>query len=339
MKIWLAPLHGITYYNFRNCFIKHFQGIDYAITPFIAAQSKDKFNPKKFPDLFPENNKSLHIIPQLMGNKPDEIKETIVALHETFGYEQFNWNIGCPMNQIVRKKRGCGVMPLPNLVEEVVNEVCGKTSVRFSLKMRLGMHSQKEGLEILQRLAPYPIDFLCIHPRLGVQQYEGNVDLDVFETFEQATNHKIVYSGDINSVDFFMQLQKRFPKIENWMLGRGILQNPFLAEQIVGATLAVAHKKEEAESRMQNAESRKKKGELPSVLTDGDKCRFVDFYSEYSEILLVLKGEKIALGALKELWHYFAVFWKLEAAELKKILQLNDYQTFHKTTQKLMSNF
>ena len=177
--------------------------------------------------------------------------------------------------------------------------------------MRLGMHSSKEGLEILQRLLPYPIDFLCIHPRLGVQQYEGNVDLDIFETFVQTTHHTIVYSGDINDVDFFMYLQKRFPKIENWMLGRGILQNPFLGEQIKGTQMT----------------------QMSKICAD----LFINFYTEYSELLLTLKNEKIALGALKELWHYFAIFWKLETSELRKLLQINDYQTFNKTTQKLYS--
>ena len=309
MKLWLAPLHGITYYNFRNCFIKHFRGINNAIAPFIAAQPKNKFNPKKLPDLFPENNKNLPIIPQLMGNKPADIRETVVVLNETFGYEQCNWNIGCPMNQIVRKKRGCGIMPHADLIEEVVNEVCGKTAVRFSLKMRLGLHSAEEGLEILQRLTPYPIDFLCIHPRFGTQQYEGSVDLDIFEIFYKTTKHSIVYSGDINDVNFFMHLQKRFPKIENWMLGRGILQNPFLAEEIYFA-----------ESRRQKAES-----------------RFIDFYNDYSKILLELKNEKITLSSLKELWHYFAVFWKLTPEQLQQLLRINDYQTFHYKTIQIMN--
>ena len=322
-KLWLAPLHGITYYNFRNCFLKHFHGIDCAITPFVAARAKDKLNSQKIPDLFPEHNKMFPIIPQLMGNKPDEIKETAIVLNETFGYKHFNWNIGCPMNQIVRKKRGCGLMPFADLIEEVVNEVCGKTSIRFSLKMRLGLNSPKEGLEVLQRLTPYPIDFLCIHPRLGIQQYEGNVDLDAFEIFYQTTNHKIVYSGDINNVDFFAYLINRFPKIENWMLGRGILQNPFLAEEIVNF-----------------AESKKQK-EIPVTLSSKSTLttRFIDFYKEYSNTLVALKGEKIALGSLKELWHYFAFFWKLNSEELKKILHTTDYHTFDKKVQEIIFNF
>jgi len=274
----------------------------------MAAKPKEQLNPKKLRDLFPEHNTGLHIIPQIMGNKPVDIKDTVTVLHETFGYKQFNWNTGCPMNQIVRKKRGCGVMPFPDLIEETVNEVCGKTSLQFSLKMRLGLHSPKEGLEILQRLHPYPIDFLCIHPRLGTQQYDGAVDLDSFETFYQTTRHKIVYSGDINDVDFFMTLQKRFPKIEDWMLGRGILQNPFFVEALRDVQALRA-----------------------------TPVPFIDFNNENSEIPLTSFGEKNALSSLKELWHYFAVFWKLTSEELQNILRINDYQTFNKITHHLMN--
>jgi len=345
LKLWLAPLHGITYFNFRNCFIKHFQGFDCAIAPFIAAKSKVQFNPKKYPDLFPENNTMLPIIPQLMGNNPDEIVETINVLIETFGYEQFNWNIGCPMHQIVRKKRGCGVMPYPDLVEEVVYEVCSKTSARFSIKMRLGMHNSKEGLDILQRLAPYPIDFLCIHPRLGTQQYEGSVDLDSFELFYNTTRHKIVYSGDINDVEYFKYLQNRFPKIDNWMLGRGILQNPFLAEQVKGTQMTQITRIC-ADLFINNIDYQINKNCVyPSnlrhlrakrVLIHPQQHRFINFYNEYSELLLAIKNEKIALGALKELWHYFAVFWNLETDELRKLLQINDFKTFQETIIKTL---
>ena len=315
MKLWLAPLHGITYYNFRNCFIKHFQGIDCVIAPFIAAQPKAVLNPKKLRDLFPENNIGLHLIPQIMGNKPEDIKDTITALQETFGYQQFNWNIGCPMNPIVRKKRGCGVMPWPDLIEDTVNDVCGKTSARFSLKMRLGLHTPQEGLEVLQRIAPYPIDFLCIHPRLGTQQYEGAVDLEAFETFYQATHHKIVYSGDITDAGFFMKLQQRFPKIENWMLGRGALQNPFLAEQIQNNIV-----------------------EINNLTHHTEQQRFMNYHNEYSKILQTQFGEKIALSSLKEMWHYFAVFWKLNTEELKALLHINEYSLFDKKVRELMMN-
>jgi len=310
MKIWLAPMHGITNYNFRNCFTTYFSGIDGVIAPFIAAHTKDQCNLKKMPDLLPENNTILPIIPQLMGNKSNEIIDTILLLNETFGYTQFNWNIGCPVRQIVSKKRGCGIMPYPDLVEKIVNDVCEKTSMRLSIKMRMGLQSHTEGLEILQRLSHYPIDFLCIHPRLGIQQYKGKVNLDIFEILYKTTNHKIIYSGDICNLDFFAYLQKRFPEIDNWMLGRGLLQNPFLAE--IFSKYPVD---------MQNTET---------------NFRFISFYNEYSKLLLSLIGEKKSLGVLKELWHYFSVFWELNPYDLRKLLQINDYQLFFETTRKVM---
>jgi len=181
--------------------------------------------------------------------------------------------------------------------------------------MRLGLHALEEGWVIIQKLTPYPIDFLCIHPRLGIQHYEDSVNLDAFELMYQNIHHQMVYSGDINDVDFFEHLQKRFPKIDHWMLGRGILQNPFLAEQILNAAAGT-------------------KNALP---LQQQQQRFSDFYAEYSEILLALKSEKIALSALKELWHYFAVFWKLDAIQLRELLRVSDYQQFNNAVKIIFS--
>jgi tRNA-dihydrouridine synthase len=145
-----------------------------------------------------------------------------------------------------------------------------------------------------------------------MQQYEGTVDLDAFELFYQTTNHKIVYSGDITNIEFFTRLQQRFPKIEDWMLGRSILQNPFLAEQICGVR------------------------PVGALRATPLQQRFMDFYNEYSEILVASKNEKIALSSLKELWHYFAVFCKLKPEELKNLLRINDYEVFLYKSQNLI---
>ena len=51
MKLWLAPLHGITNYYFRNLLCRHAEGVDKAIAPFIPVRSKEKLNPEKWKDL------------------------------------------------------------------------------------------------------------------------------------------------------------------------------------------------------------------------------------------------------------------------------------------------
>ncbi|MCR4826700.1 MAG: tRNA-dihydrouridine synthase family protein [Bacteroidales bacterium] len=297
-QIWLAPLHGITSYTFRNILCRHFGGIDCFMSPFLPTQSAGKFRQKVWQDIAPANNTALPLVPQLMGNRPDHFVDTVRMLNEQFGYEHFNINIGCPSSPVVRHTRGCGLMPHPDIVEQIVAEVTGKTPFRISLKMRLGLHSINEGRKLLTHLNDYPLDFLVIHPRLGDDLYEGVPDWDTFAEFCQLTQHKIVYSGDIFTVEDYNRLSERFPQVAAWMLGRGLLRNPFLAEEIKGQDI-------------------------------GDKReRFLNFYQDFIEKLLPIRGESGTLANLKELWHYFAVFTGLSEEKLQQLLRICDLREF-----------
>ena len=297
-QIWLAPLHGITSYTFRNTLCRHFGGIDCFMAPFLPAQPAGKYRKKVWQDIAPENNTALPLVPQLMGNRPDHFVDTTRMLNEQFGYEHFNINIGCPSSPVVRHTRGCGLMPHPDIVEQIVAEVTGKTPFRISLKMRLGLHNANEGRNLLTRLNDYPLDFLVIHPRLGDDLYEGIPDWDTFAEFCQLTQHKIVYSGDIFTMEDYNRLAERFPQVAAWMLGRGLLRNPFLAEEIKGQK------------------------------TGDNKERFLSFYQDLIEKLLPIRGESGTLANLKELWHYFAVFTGLSEEKLQQLLRICDLREF-----------
>jgi len=47
MKIYMAPLEGITSYIFRNAFAKYYGGIDRYFTPFITPHPKKGFSPSE----------------------------------------------------------------------------------------------------------------------------------------------------------------------------------------------------------------------------------------------------------------------------------------------------
>ncbi len=277
------------------------------MSPFLPVQPAGRFRPKVWQDIAPEHNTALPLIPQLMGNQPDQFVDTLTVLHEQFGYERFNVNIGCPSSPVVRHTRGCGLMPHPEAVERIVAEVTSKTPFRLSLKMRLGLHSAEEGREVLRRLNDYPLDFLVIHPRLGDDLYEGTPHWDLFEEFCGMTRHKVVYSGDVFSKAEYQTLSERFPRVETWMLGRGMLLNPFLSEEI---------KNQEV----------------------GDKkSRFLAFYQDLAESLLPLRGENGTLANLKELWHYYASFAQVPPDDLQIMLRINNLQEFLTMSSNLVS--
>lgn len=302
MKIWLAPLHGITNYMFRNSLYRHFGGIDYCVTPFLPVQEMAKLNVKNWKDIWPKNNTTLPTVPQLMGNKPSHFVDTMRAVHDEYGYDAFNWNIGCPVAQVVRRRRGCGIMPDPDAVEEVARTVTSQTPYRFSVKMRLGLKDPAEGLRILERLDDYPLDFIVIHPRLGEQMYDGVPDLEQMDIFYRHTRHRIIYSGDLFSAQDYERLQNRYPGIEDWMLGRGLLQNPFLAEQLKG---------EDTGDRRQ---------------------RFSKYYQKWTQEMLDAVKEKSTLAKLKELWHYYACLFQLPSDALQQLLRINDFDAFYDRT-------
>ena len=308
MNLWLAPLDGITNYLFRNSLCRHFGGIDCFITPFMPVQERAKLNVTNWRDIWPKNNTLKPTVPQLMGNVPAHFVDTMRLLHDTYGYEDFNWNIGCPVAQVVRRHRGCGLMPDADRVEEVVAAVTSQTSFRFSIKMRLGLHSPEEGLRILERLESYPLDFIVVHPRLGEQMYEGTPDWDTFDEFYRRTRHRLVYSGDLNTVEDLRRLQQRYPDIQDWMLGRGILANSFLAEEIRG---------------------------IPS----GDrKDRFLRYYQHFAAELLPLRHERGTLHNMKELWHYWSRLFNLTDEQLRHLLRINDWEMFFDTSLQLVAS-
>lgn len=279
-----------------------------AVTPFLAAQELAKLNVRKWPDIQPANNSGMSIIPQLMGNEPQQIVDTLKAL-STLGYRQVNWNIGCPSAQVVRKQRGCGLMPHADKVEAVVDAACREVpECRLSVKMRIGWSNPAEGLEIIERLNPYPIDFIAIHPRLGIQEYNGTPDWDQLAKMCEKTTHRVVYSGDINDLDSYRRFRACFPDIHSIMLGRGILRNIFLAEELTaGETLPLEVKRQ----------------------------RFADFYHDLVETLAEARGRQHILSLLKELWHYFATFYQLTPQELVTLLRTTDIDEFERQTMEI----
>jgi tRNA-dihydrouridine synthase len=52
----------------------------------------------------------------------------------------------------------------------------------------------------------------------------------------------VVYNGDINDLDMFQSLASRFPTVSGWMLGRGLIANPFLPEMIQAGTRRICHR-------------------------------------------------------------------------------------------------
>jgi len=170
-------------------------------------------------------------IPQLLLSESGAFITACRAL-EKAGFSGVNWNLGCPSRGVVRKKKGAGLLPDTDHIINILNEVLPQTGLKISLKMRLGLTSRDDLFRLIPHLKQLPLQNLILHPRLGNQMYQGRVDLESFQKALFLYGRKICYNGDIRTLEDYISLTKRFPEVDEWMIGRGLLSDPFLLERI-----------------------------------------------------------------------------------------------------------
>lgn len=274
--LYLAPLQGVTNRVFRDAFFSRFPGFDAALAPFIPATLDAKAEEKQFRDLLPAANAGVELIPQILGNEAESFVSTCRVFSDA-GYREINWNLGCPFPMVANKKRGSGLLPFPDLIKAVLDQACARVAVPLSVKVRLGRSDPSEILRLAPVFNAYPLKSVTVHARVGVQMYEGEVNLEGFAEAARALRGEVVYNGDITDLESYEALRVRFPSVKSWMIGRGAVADPFLPARIKGLP-------------------------LPADPAAELRAFHDDLYREYREILY---GPKHALDKMKELWGYF----------------------------------
>jgi tRNA-dihydrouridine synthase len=290
--IYLAPVQGITDRIYRNLFPLYFKGVDVAIAPFISSSKKMKPVNNLLREFYPDKNTGIPTIPQIMSSDPDDFTMLANALYD-IGYSSVNWNLGCPFPMVMKKGRGAGMLCYPAKIESFLEKTMSAIKPKLSIKLRIGLKYPDEVLELIPIFNQYPLEGLIIHPRTGVQMYKGEVDLDMFEQCLNLSKHRVVYNGDIDSFEKYKMLSLRFGSIKRWMIGRGLIGNPFLAEKI-------------------KFDTEKPYDEKIKIMKD-----FHDHL--FAEYLKILSGPAHITNKMKEIWTYMSDFFENGEKIRKKI--------------------
>jgi tRNA-dihydrouridine synthase len=306
-----SPLQGFTDFRFRNAQNKIFGGIDTFYSPYIRLNGKMVIKPSYERDLLPENNLDLEVIPQVITNDADEFLFVAKYVRE-LGYKELNWNLGCPYPMVTKSGMGSGLISNPEKINNILHRAHTESDIIVSMKMRLGYENSEEILDVLPILDTYPIKNIAIHARIGKQLYKGGVNLDAFQICVDNTKHKLYYNGDITSVAKFHEMQQRFPTIDHWMIGRGLISNPFLPSMIKNNT----------------SEYPADKIELFSAFHD-------TLYAIYSESL---SGSTHILLKMYHLWEYFSTTFSNPHKVLKKIKKAQSIRNYEAAVAEIFKN-
>ena len=229
-------MQGFTEAVWRNVHSGVFGGIDGYFTPFLRYEHGE-IRSKDIRDVEHKNNTVENLVPQVIAATPEEMRP-LLSLIKNEGYKRVDINMGCSFPLQARKRHGAGILPYPDMVAALLQEVKQHDDLLFSIKMRLGWQDKSEWQALMPAINDAPLCHVTMHPRLGVEQYKKPVDIDAFAEFYEACNHPVVYNGDLLTLQDIQRIEKLFPDLDGIMLGRGLLANPALgAEYANGAEL------------------------------------------------------------------------------------------------------
>ena len=183
-------------------------------------------------EALPENDETGKLIPQVIVKDAEEFDFLVNRLRD-MGHKRIDVNMGCPFPMQSRKGRGAGILQCEDKVREVLDAINAADDVDFSIKMRLGNESADECMSLLPMFNDTKLTHITMHPRVGKQQYKGEVDMEAFKAFLALCKHDVIYNGDITSVEDVKRIVSECEQVKGVMIGRGLLMRPSLAMECV----------------------------------------------------------------------------------------------------------
>ena len=170
LRIELAPMEGITTYIYRNALCKYYGGVDTYFSPFISTHEHKELNFKEKKEILPDNNIGYTLIPQVLTADADEFLYTAGQISQ-YGYDHINLNFGCPSGTVTAKGKGSGALVNTDKLECLLDEILSRTSLKISVKTRMGYSDYSEWERIFSIYEKFPLEELIVHARVREDFY------------------------------------------------------------------------------------------------------------------------------------------------------------------------
>ena len=235
IKLYAAPMEGLTTYIWRRAQRDIFGGADKYFTPFLSPNGNLAFQRKELDEVTQGEG---DVVPQLLTNRGDHFVWAARELY-AMGYREVNFNLGCPSGTVTAKHKGAGLLAYPEELERCLEEIFSALpDMRVSVKTRIGKNDPAEWPQLLAIYEKYPLSELIVHPRVQKEFYRGAVHRDAFEAALAVRRDAPVYNGDLFTAAEAEELCRRYPQVRAVMLGRGLAADPALCRRLRGGSAA-----------------------------------------------------------------------------------------------------
>ncbi len=312
MKIYFAPLEGVTTYIFRNAYHAIYGHIDKYYAPFISPADNCPMTPRERKDITPENNKGIHLVPQILTCRSDHFIEAAKELQK-MGYSEVNLNLGCPSGTVCAKGKGSGFLQDRSALSKFLDDVYSYSeseNMKISIKTRLGYQVPEEFYDLLEIFNAFPVSELIVHPRIRTKFYKGEPRKEYFAYALEHAKCPLVYNGNIFSCKDYEDYSAAFDcDLDPVMTGRGLVSDPSLADKLKGFTSE----------------------------TDFAKLKKLHdtIYHEYQK---VLSPDINVLYKMRELWTYWQVLFDGQERDIRHLLKAKKYAEYEDIANRILTS-
>ncbi len=279
-KVVIAPMAGVSNIAFRTVMKEYGAGLVYA--EMVSDRALNYRNEKTL-KMIKVVDEERPLSMQVFGADKDSIVKGAMIIDQESDCDIIDINMGCPVSKVVKSKAGARLLLEPEKIYEIVKAVVESVKKPVTVKMRTGWDSNTiYAVEIAKLCEQAGAKAIAVHGRTRVQMYSGEADWETIKKVKEAVNIPVIGNGDVLTPKDALRMLNE-TNCDAVMIGRGVLGNPWLVEQIISFLETGKYRKEIPFQE-----------KIKQVIVHMDK-------------LIALKGEKIAL---REMRSHAAVYVK-----------------------------
>lgn len=219
-------------------------GVDRCVSEFIRVTNTvlpDRVYYRVVPELLSKGLtfSGVPVRPQLLGSDPACMADNAAALAR-LNPPGIDLNFGCPAKVVNRHGGGAALLDEPELVAKIVAAVrrAVPSNIPVSAKMRLGFNDDSRAEECAIAIASSGANELVVHARTKADGYRPPAYWARIADIRAVTDIHVIANGEIWNVEDAKRCQE-LSGCDTLMIGRGMVQNPGLANQIKNEKLGL----------------------------------------------------------------------------------------------------
>lgn len=237
MKLYLAPMEGVVDWVMRDT-LTRLGGIDQCVTEFLRVT--DRLHPdilfyKNCPELKTGSRTRWNtpVFVQLLGGHAEPLAQNAERAVQ-LGALGIDLNFGCPAKTVNRHDGGASLLKSCDRIFTIVDTVRKviPRHIPVTAKIRLGFDEPTKCIDIAQAVQEANATWLTVHCRTKTDGYKPPAYWEWIPQIKEKTpGLKIIANGEIWNVTDFHRCTE-VTQCVDYMIGRGVLSNPYLFKQI-----------------------------------------------------------------------------------------------------------